>query len=105
MLILCMIILIFFAIIGLCAFITAIADCFYSDSGAVLLLTGLDCENAEARIRAAERICRQHRGIRLKCVCDENDPVYDICVMMQKEYPMMEITPCEKEPAYLNDGS
>lgn len=91
MIIIGMIILVFFAIIGLCAFITAIADCFSQGADAALTLTGLSSENAEAQIRAAARICRQYRKLRLRCICDKDDPAYDICVLMQKEYPMMEI--------------
>ena len=86
-----MIILVFFAVIGLCAFITAIADSFSQSVKATLTLTGLTGENAEARIRSAARICRQYKDIRLKCICSKNDPAYDICLLMQKEYPMMEI--------------
>lgn len=91
MYILSMIILIFFAIIGLSAFITAIADGFHTSAKAVLTLEELSCSDAEARIRSAARICRQYKGIRLRVICEEGDPAYDICVMMQREYPMMEI--------------
>ena len=86
-----MIILVFFSIIGLCAFITAITDGFSQNEEAVILLEGLTCENAEARIRFAARICRQYKRLRLRCICDKSDPAYDICVLMQREYPMMEI--------------
>lgn len=92
MVILCMIILIFFAIIGICAFITSILDCCYhGEHESVLVIEGLSTENAEARIRSAARICQHHKGMTLRCVCREDDPAYGICCLMQKEYPWMEI--------------
>lgn len=93
MYIFCMIILIFFAIIGLCAFITALLDSIYKSSGVtVLILKEISADNAEARIRSAARICQRHKGMRLICECDEDNPAYDICRLMQKEYPFLEIT-------------
>lgn len=92
MYILCMIILIFFAIIGLCAFITALIDAFYKTDGeTVLTLKNISADNAENRIRSAARICQRHKGMRLICICDEENPAYDICRLMQKEYPFLEI--------------
>ena len=89
-----MIILIFFAIIGLCAFVGGLLDAVYKGSSNALLILGdLSPDNAEARIRAAARICRQHRSIRLRCVCEKGDPARDICELMQKEYPFMELLP------------
>ena len=93
MYILCMIILIFFAIIGLCAFIAALLDVFYrSDGETVMILKELSADNAEARIRSAARICQKHNGMHLVCICDEENPAYDICCLMKKEYPFLEIT-------------
>lgn len=87
-----MIILIFFAIIGLCAFITALLDIAYKgNSRAVLLLTDMLPADAEACIRTAARICMHHTRIRLICVCTEDNPAYDICKLMQKEYPFLEL--------------
>ena len=92
MYILCMIILIFFAIIGICALITSLLDhCYHGDHETMLVLNELSTENAEARIRSAARICQHHKGMTLRCICDEDDPAFDICVMMQKEYPSMEL--------------
>ena len=92
MYILSMIILVFFAIIGLCSFVSVILDKFYQNGGnAELTLKNLTAADAEARIRSAARVCQHHRGFRLICVCDEDDPAYDICRLMQKEYPFMEI--------------
>lgn len=92
MYILCMIILIFFAVIGLCAFISALVDCLYrSDGEAVLILKELSADNAEARIRSAARICHHHAGMSVVCICGEEDPTYDICALMQKEFPFLRI--------------
>ena len=92
MYIFCMIILIFFAIIGICAFITALLDCFYHENHqSVLILSDLSVENAEARLRWAARICQRHKGMKLRCICKEDDPAYDICFLMKKEYPMIEL--------------
>lgn len=92
MYIIAMIILVFFAVIGLCAFITALLDRLYQNSvESELFLKNLSPDNAEARIRSAARICLHHSGIQLVCVCEESDPAYDICRLMQKEYPFMEI--------------
>lgn len=94
MYVLSMIILIFFAIIGLCAFLTALIDAFYKGNGETLLiLKGLGADNAEARIRSAARICQHHREMRLICLCGEDHPAYDICRLMQQEYPFLEIAP------------
>lgn len=96
MFIFCMIILIFFAVIGLCAFITSILDyCYKGDQESVLIIKNLSADNAEARIRSAARICQHHKGMRLRCICGEDDPAFDICVLMQKEYPLMEICSLE----------
>ncbi len=92
MYILSMILLIFFAIIGLCAFITAIMDLSCRGSGdAELVLKSLTAENAEARIRSAARIAEHHRGIRVICICGDDDPVKQICYLMQKEFPFIEV--------------
>lgn len=94
MYIFCLIILIFFAIIGICAFITSLLDhCYHGEHESTLVIGGLSAENAEARIRSAARICQHHKGMKLRCVCSEENPAYDICKLMQKEYPLMEICP------------
>lgn len=94
MYIFCLIILIFFAIIGICAFITSLLDhCYHGEHESVLIIKDLSAENAEARIRSAARICQHHKGMRLRCVCSEENPAYDICKLMQKEYSLMEICP------------
>lgn len=93
MYILSMIILVFFAIIGLCAFITAIVDHMHNtDHGEItLLLQELDTDNAEACIRRAARIAQDNSGVQVVCVCNKDDPAYAICEMMQKDYPFIRI--------------
>ena len=94
MYILCMIVLVFFAVIGLCAFAAALLDQFYQGStDAELILKNLSPDNAESRIRSAAHICRRQKGIRLIILCSETDPAYDICRLMQKDYPFVEIMP------------
>ena len=92
-----MLILTFFALIGLCAFITAIADLIHSgtDNGAMLILSGLSEADAEARVRRAARICRDKRCGRLICVVDPDDPAKIICENLTPEYPFIEIMDTE----------
>lgn len=91
MYILCMVILGFFALIGLCSFIAGITQ--NDVPCAKLILSGLSADNAEAQLRAAAGICRRHKNIRLICICGRNDPAYDICRLMQKDHPFIEIEP------------
>ena len=96
MYILSMIILIFFAIIGLCAFITAVIDSMHSGAGELLLiLRDLRTDTAEARVRKAAGICRNYRGARMICVCEKDSPEESICEMMQRDHPF--ITICGKD--------
>ena len=93
MYILGMIVLVFFAIIGLCAFITALIDTMHRSACVeiTLLLQELEAHNAEVSIRRAVRIAQENRGVRIVIVCDKDDPAYAICEMMQKDYPLIEI--------------
>ena len=89
----CMILLIFFAIIGLSAFITAIINAAHNstDDEILLILRNLNENNAEARIRKAARICMNTKGAQIICVCDDKNPAYSICEIMKREYPFIEI--------------
>ena len=96
MYILSMIILIFFAIIGLCAFITAVIDSMHSGAGELLIiLRELSEDNAEARVRKAAGICRNCRGSRIICVCEKDSPEESICEMLKRDHPF--ITICGKD--------
>ena len=87
-----MIILVIFAVIGLCAFLTAITDmCCCKCRGMTIILDRLDIDNAEAGLRKAARIYKESCDSRLIVVCDKGDPAYDICELMKKEYPFLEL--------------
>ena len=93
MYLLSMILLIFFAIIGLCAFINAVINAAHSsaDDEVLIVLRELEENSAEARIRKAARMYMNAKGARLVCVCDSDVPEIKICEMMSREYPFMEI--------------
>lgn len=93
MYILCMILLVFFALIGLCAFVTAVADIFWrsSDSEILIILRKLSENSAEQKIRRAARIARSNRGARLICFCSYENPAHKICESIKNEYPFIEI--------------
>lgn len=89
--ILCMVVLVFFAVIGVSSFIVSIKNPAYRLSArAELVISGLTAENAEAQIRAAAGICMRYGGIRLICVC-ESDEIREICERLRKEYSFIEI--------------
>ncbi len=89
----CMILLIFFAIIGLSAFINTIINAAHNsiDDEILLIIGNLNENNAEARIRKAARICMNTKGAQIICVCDDKNPAYSICEIMKREYPFIEI--------------
>lgn len=93
MYILGMTILVFFAVIGLAAFIGALvkARLICDPQGVVLLIPQVDEETAEARIRTAAIMAESARGCRVVCVCDEHDPARMICEKMQKQFPQVEL--------------
>lgn len=92
MYILSMTILIFFAVIGLCAFIAGVVDlCCHGNRSLTLVVADLNAENAEAKVRTAAHLYREAKGGRLLCVCGNDDPACDICHLLQKDYPFLEI--------------
>ena len=93
MYIFCMIITVFFAIIGLCAFITAIigAVTHSGDDEVILLVSDMDESTAEMRIRKAAHICTCTRNSRVICVCDEDNGAIRICEMLRRQYPFIEV--------------
>lgn len=94
MYILSMIILIFFAIIGLCAFISAIIYAAHNTKGdeILIVLRKLNEENAEGRLRKAAGICMNTRDAKLLCVCERDNPAFVICEKFKADYPFIEIT-------------
>ncbi len=93
MYILYMIVLIFFAVIGLCSFITALIDSAHGSAGKNIVITVRhpSANEAEAALRQAARICVRSKGARLICVCDSDEPSYPICELMQRDYPFIEL--------------
>lgn len=87
-----MIILVIFAVIGLCAFLSAIIDfCCCKCRGMTIVLDDLEIDSAEARLRKAARMYKENCDSRLLVVCDKGEPAYDICELMKKEYPFLEL--------------
>lgn len=88
-----MIILVFFAVIGLSAFVGGLvrAHLISDTDGFILLIPRVDEDNAEARIRSAAITAESARGCRIICVCGEDDPAHMICEKMLSQYPRVEI--------------
>jgi hypothetical protein len=88
-----MIVLIFFAVIGLCSFITALIDSAHGSAGKNIVMTVRhpSANEAEATLRQAARICMRSKGARLICICDSDEPSYPICELMQRDYPFIEL--------------
>ena len=96
-----MLVLIFFAVIGITAFITAAGDALYrTKRGFFLVLPALDADNAEARVREAARLCKRKPGLRLICVCAKGDDAAAICERLKQEYPFITV----KSEVYFDSG-
>ena len=95
MYILCWIGLVFFAMIGLCAFVLSLIRILteHGDENAYLIvIPKVDADNAERSIRAAIRRINEIGTGRVLCLCDENDEeAADICRRMQSECAFLEI--------------
>lgn len=87
------IVLVFFAVIGLAAFVGGLckAHLMCDTGGFILLIPHVNEDNAEARIRSAAMIAESSRGCRIICVCSEDDPAYPICEKLLRQYPQIEI--------------
>ena len=83
------IILVFFAVIGIGCFIGSLIKAgFVSDSeGFILLIPSVNEDNAEARLRSATAIASSARDCRIICVCSASNPAEKIC----KKFPQAEI--------------
>lgn len=88
-----MIILVFFAVIGLGCFLSGIAKRSLKSGceGMILLIPSIDEATAEAHIRSAAVIRQDMQGCRVVCVCGEDDPARVICETLRREYPFLEI--------------
>ncbi len=93
MYILGMILLVFFAVIGLTVFVSMLVKAnLKSDTrDFILLISRVDEQNAEARIRTAAMMTDSVRGCRIICVCAETNPARVICEKLKRQYPQIEI--------------
>lgn len=95
MYILCMIVLVFLAMIGLCAFFLSIVRIFtdrYDENEYLIVIPKVRAENAEYGIRSAIRKINDIGSGRILCLCEENDTeANDICQRMKSECPHLEI--------------
>jgi len=93
MYILGMVILVFFAVIGIAALAGALirAQLISDTDGFILLIPQVDEATAEARIRSAVMMAQAQRGCRIVCVCREGSSARELCSRMQREYPQVEI--------------
>lgn len=93
MYILGLVILVFFAVIGLAVFVSTLvkANLRSSTEGFILLIPQVSEDNAEARIRSATSIIGSTHGCRLICVCKNEPCTRMICEKMQREFPYLEI--------------
>lgn|GEM_PF-1950264 len=87
------VIVIFFAVVGISVFIGTIikANMNTDTEGFVLLIPYLDEETAEARIRSAAAIYDSERSFRVVCICRSNPNVRQICEKLRIQYPYLEI--------------
>lgn len=94
MYILGMVILVFFAVIGIAVFIGTLAKAHLKNDtdGLILLIPQLNADNAEARIRSAAVIRQETQGCRVVCICEGDNDAMMICEKMKREYPFLEVT-------------
>lgn len=87
------IILVFFAVIGLAVFVGTIikANMNADTSGFVLLIPYIDEDSAEIRIRSAAAIYEAERSFRVVIICGHDQPAREICERMKTTYPYLEI--------------
>lgn len=98
MYIVCLIIMIFFAVIGLCAFISAIVGmitCSGNDE-IILVIPDVDENTAEMRIRKAANLSSRLKNSRVICLCDKDNSAIHICELFSREYSFVEIMNKEK---------
>ena len=87
-------ILSFFAVIGLACFIGALvkAGSVSDTEGFIMLIPSVTEDNAEARIRSASALISSARGCRIVCVCPNDSPAKEICGRLKKQLPQLEIS-------------
>ena len=88
-----MIILTFFAIIGIATLIDAAYRAISRVRGdLILVLPLLGADDAEARTRQAARLCEQAAGSAVVCICDAGSEAEAICTRLRDEYPTVVVT-------------
>lgn len=85
-----MIFLIFFALIGAAAFISALFFDSTADKETAVVLENLIADNAEIRVRRTARLCDRIRCERLICRCADEESE-QICARLNKEFRIIEI--------------
>ena len=85
-----LIILTFFAVIGLTVFINEIIRSGHDDDRMMIMLTSLNADNAEMRVRYAAKVCTDIRCSRLLCQCDDVT-AREICERLKDTYPVIKI--------------
>ena len=95
MYIFCMIVLVFFAMIGLCVFALSIIRTILDrgdDNEYLIVIPHISAEDAEYRIRAGIRKINDIGKGNILCLCDEEDiEAADICQRMKRECPYLEL--------------
>ena len=80
----------FFAVIGVLTFIAAITKLNTADEETDMTLRNIRAQNAEQRVRKAAKLCDRMRCQHLICRCLDEEAVI-ICERLRKEYRIIEI--------------
>ena len=100
MYIVCMVILIFFAVIGVSHFIIGLYRLLldaYDDAGYILVVPKMKPGNTEIRLRKAIAACKHLKNIKIICICDsDDDETKAIIEFVKKDYKNIEISVREK---------
>lgn len=95
MYIICMIGLVFFAMIGLCAFILSLIRILTEskdENEYFVILPNLNAQNAEGSIRSAKRKINDIGKGNILCLCDKGDTeAEDICQRLAADCPYLRI--------------
>lgn len=103
MYIICIVITLFFAVIGLCAFILAVIGAL-TDSCAeepMLIIPNVSEDDAEIKIRRARYISSRVRCSKVICLCEGKGGAYAICKRCADRYPCIEIMTKEEVKAFI----
>ena len=93
MYILGLVILVFFAVVGLASFAGELYHAKMRDCAdrLILLIPHVDEDTAEMRIRSAIAAAESIKAGRIICVCSADDPAFAICERLQEDHPILEI--------------